>query len=142
MPADVVEEQINAEADQNETDAIIAEEIAKNPWTDMKRLPKDERPHREGFFELMTRLKNQSDDDKQLKDEEKIKLDKKDIVALFLSAFFTLFLPVVIFLVGIVCLVMALFGFSDSRKKTFTIFQKASRKSSKKKDFPWCFFII
>ena len=50
----------------------------------MKRLPKDERPHREGFFELMTRLKNQSDDDKQLKDEEKIKLDKKDIVALFL----------------------------------------------------------
>lgn len=108
----------------------------------MKRLPKDERPHREGFFELMTRLKNQSDDDKQLKDEEKIKLDKKDIVALFLSAFFTLFLPVVIFLVGIVCLVMALFGFSDSRKKTFTIFQKASRKSSKKKDFPWCFFII
>ena len=45
----------------------------------MKRLPKDERPHREGFFELMTRLKNQSDDDKQLKDEEKIKLDKKDM---------------------------------------------------------------
>ena len=77
----------------------------------MKRLPKDERPHREGFFELMTRLKNQVDDDKQLKDEEKIKLDKKDIVALFLSAFFSLFLPVVIFLVGIVCLVMALFGF-------------------------------
>ena len=29
LPADVVEEQINAEADQNETDAIIAEDIAK-----------------------------------------------------------------------------------------------------------------
>ena len=29
LPADVVEEQINAEADQNETDAKIAEDIAK-----------------------------------------------------------------------------------------------------------------
>lgn len=108
----------------------------------MNRLPKDERPHREGFFELMTRLKNQPDDDKQLKDEEKIKLDKKDIVALFLSAFFTLFLPVVIFLVGIVCLVMALFGFSDSRKKHLQYFKKHHGSQARKKTFRGVFLLF
>lgn len=108
----------------------------------MNRLPKDERPHREGFFELMTRLKNQPDDDKQLKDEEKIKLDKKDIVALFLSAFFTLFLPVVIFLVGIVCLVMALFGFSDSRKNIYNISKSITEVKQEKKTFRGVFLLF
>ena len=106
----------------------------------MNRLPKDERPHREGFFELMTRLKNQSDDDKQLKDEEKIKLDKKDIVALFLSAFFTLFLPVVIFLVGIVLWHCS--DFSDSRKKHLQYFKKHHGSQARKKTFRGVFLLF
>lgn len=78
----------------------------------MKRLLKDktEKPHREGFFELMSRLNRQSKEEETPKDEDKIKLEKKDMVALFLSAFFTLFLPAVLVLVAIACIVMAIFG--------------------------------
>lgn len=78
----------------------------------MKRMLKDngDKPHREGFFELMSRLNHQSKNEKNPENGDKIKLDKKDMTALFLSALFTLFLPAVIILCAIVCVVMAIFG--------------------------------
>lgn len=80
----------------------------------MKKMLKDknDKPHREGFFELMSRLNTQSKskDDEQPENSDKISLDKKDILALVLSAFFTLFLPAIVILGAIVCIVMALFG--------------------------------
>ena len=80
----------------------------------MKKMLKDknDKPHREGFFELMSRLKTQSKskDDEQPENSDKISLDKKDILALVFSAFFTLFLPAIVILGAIVCIVMALFG--------------------------------
>ena len=58
----------------------------------MKRMLQDngDKPHREGFFELMSRLNHQSKNEKTPENGDKIKLDKKDMAALFLSALFTL----------------------------------------------------
>ena len=80
----------------------------------MKKMLKDknDKPHREGFFELMSRLNTQSKskDDERPENPDKINLDKKDMLALVLSAFFTLFLPAILILVLIVCIVLAIFG--------------------------------
>lgn len=63
-------------------------------------------PRREGFFELMSRLNSRPVDEDT---GERIKLEKKDWIALLLSAFYTLFLPSVLVLGIMVALVVLIF---------------------------------
>ena len=63
---------------------------------------------REGFFELMARLNKERD---KLPEGEKLKLEKKDWIALFASAFFTLFLPAVAVILIMSFAALALFGY-------------------------------
>ena len=49
----------------------------------MNRMLQDngDKPHREGFFELMSRLNHQSKNEKTPENGDNIKLDKKDMAA-------------------------------------------------------------
>ncbi len=69
---------------------------------------KNEIKHREGFFELMTRLNQQRD---ALPPGEKLKLDKKDWFALLFSAFYSLFLPAVVVLAILAISILLIFGY-------------------------------
>ncbi len=69
---------------------------------------KNEIKHREGFFELMTRLNQQKE---ALPPGEKLKLDKRDWFALLFSAFYSLFLPAVVVLAILAISVLLIFGY-------------------------------
>ena len=74
----------------------------KLPTPDEEKVPK-----RESFFSLMDRLNRQRVND----NGEKIKLEKKDWIALFLSAFYTLFLPSVGVLLLLGLLILLIFRY-------------------------------
>ena len=79
----------------------------KDPEREAKK-DKKEIKHREGFFELMSRLNDQKE---SLPPGEKFKLDKKDWFALLFSAFYSLFLPAVIVLAILAISVLLIFGY-------------------------------
>ncbi len=78
----------------------------------LKPINKQDKPKREGFFALTTRLNKVAKEQKNtpVGEEDKVKVEGKDYVAMLLSAFFTLFLPAVLIIGGITVAVMALFG--------------------------------
>lgn len=75
------------------------------------KLPDEERPKREGFFALTSRLNRLSKEQKKRESSDNdLAPDAKDYVAMIISAFFTIFLPTVLILVGLAVGVMAIFG--------------------------------
>lgn len=79
----------------------------------IKRIDDTEKPKREGFFALTSRLNKLGKEQKtnpRLDDETKEKVEKKDVFAMIISAFLTLFIPAVLVLGFISVVIMAIFG--------------------------------
>lgn len=74
------------------------------------KLP-DEKPKREGFFALTSRLNRLSKEQKNADSSDNAPApEAKDYAAMLLSAFLTIFLPTALILGAISVIVMAIFG--------------------------------